>query len=333
MLQCPKEENMAWIELSLNTTHEAIDWVSTLLAATDYTGDIRITKYAKPDLDHLTNGDVVQPAWAFTIHLYLTYDVNASARVEEIDNLLSPLHRTGMTTALQIIIVEEKPAYTGGLSPLIHRIGQRFVVLTPDAPYQAKAPDEVTLRLRGTLTFGSGLHPTTIVSLQLLERYVTPNMQVLDFGAGSGILSVAMAKLGANVLALDNDRIAVRATQEAIRQNGVQQQATVMEGSLGYGNDLGHWMGRNTSDNLPTINVTPTFDLIVANILARVHIALAHDFQHALRTDAHTGFLITAGFTTDYEDEVDAALIEAGFEAIDYERCNEWVAFAHRLKE
>ena len=106
----------------------------------------------------------------------------------------------------------------------------------------------------------------------------------------------------------------------------------VMEGSLGSGNDLGHWMGGSTSDNLPTSNVKSSFDLIVANILARVHIALAHDFQHALRTGAHTGFLITAGFTTDYQEEVDAALIEAGFEAIDYERRNEWVALAHRLK-
>jgi ribosomal protein L11 methyltransferase len=63
-----------------------------------------------------------------------------------------------------------------------------------------------------------------------------------------------------------------------------------------------------------------------------VHIALADDFQRALRrTDAHKGLLITSGFTADYEDEVTIALTEAGLEAVDCERLNEWVALAHRL--
>jgi ribosomal protein L11 methyltransferase len=92
-------------------------------------------------------------------------------------------------------------------------------------------------------------------------------------------------------------------------------------------------MGGNIIDNMPTIDATQTFDLIVTNILARVHIALADDYRHALRrTDARTGLLITAGFTADREEEVDTALVEAGFEAIDCERLNEWVALAHQLK-
>jgi ribosomal protein L11 methyltransferase len=229
-------------------------------------------------------------------------------------------------------VVEEKPTHTEVLNPLVHRIGERFVVLTPDAPYQSEAADEITLRLKTTLSFGSGLHPATIVSLRLLERYIVPTMNVLDLGSGSGILSVAMAKLGANVLALDNDSTAVQATQDAVRRNGVEQQVTVMEGSLGHGSDLGHWMGGDTIDNVPEIKATATFDLIVTNILARVHIALADDFQRALRrTDAQAGLLITAGFTADYEDEVTMALTEAGLEALDCERFNEWVALAHRL--
>lgn len=321
------------MELSIDTTHEAVDWVRTLLAATNYTGDVCITKYTEPDLRSLNDRDVVQPRWAFTICLYLPYDTRASARVEEIVSQLLPLRRTGLSTAVQMTVVEEKPEHTGALSPLVHRIGQRFVVLTPDAPYRSEAADEVTLRLKTTLAFGSGLHPATVVSLQLLERYIFPTMNVLDLGSGSGILSVAMAKLGARVLALDNDSIAVQSTRDAVRRNGVEQQVTVMEGSLGCGSDLGHWMGGDTIDNVPTIMTKATFDLIVTNILARVHIALADDFRRALRrTDARTGLLITAGFTAEQEDEVAKALIEAGFEAVDCERLNEWVALAHRLK-
>lgn len=324
---------MTWMELSIDTKQEAVDWVSTLLAATDYIENIRITKYPKPDLHCLTDQEVVQPRFSFAIHFCLPYDVSVGTRVEKIDHLLEPLQRIGLIAAIQMAVVEEKPAPAGGNSALVHRIGQKFVAIAPDAPYPFEVVDEVTLRLGTTFTFGSGLHPTTVVSVQLLERYIVPAMNVLDLGSGSGILSVAMAKLGARVLALDNDSIAVQATQDAVRRNEVEQWVTVMEGSLGRGSDLGHWMGGDTINNVPTISATATFDLIVANILARVHIALAHDYKRALRrTDAHAGLLITAGFTTDYEDEVTKALIEAGFEAVDCERLNEWVALVHRLK-
>lgn len=324
---------MPWMELSIDTTHEAVDWVRTLLAASNYTGEVQITKYIEPDVPYLTAQDVAQPHWAFTICLYLPYDTRARVCAEEIVNQLSPLHRTGLTAELQMDIVEEKPEQTSAISLLVHRIGQRFVVLSPDAPYESETAEEVTLRLKSTLAFGSGLHPATIVSLQLLERYIVPSMNALDLGSGSGILSVAMAKLGARVLALDNDRMAVLSTWDAVRRNGVDQRVTVMEGSLGSGSNLGHWMGGDTINNVPTMQTSATFDLIVTNILARVHIALANDFRQALRqTDPHGGLLITAGFTVDHEDEVSTALIEAGFEPIDCERFNEWVALAHRLK-
>ena len=324
---------MSWIELSIDTTHEAVDWVSTLLATTDYTGGLTITPYAKPELDSLTDQAVVSPHWAFTIRLYLPYDIGVNARVEKLDHLLQPLHRTGLTTSLETAVVEEKLASRDGTSPLVHRIGQRFVVLRTDVPYPLEAADDIILRLETSLTFGSGLHPATMGCLQLLERYIVPSMNVLDLGCGSGILSVAMAKLGAQVLALDNDQMAVQATQEAVRLNQVEQQVTVWEGSLGGGSELGHWMGGITSENVPTFKSTSAFDLIVTNILARVHIALVQDYKRALRrTDAYGGLLITAGFTSDYEDEVTNTLIDAGFEAVDCARSDEWVVLAHRLK-
>lgn len=316
---------MPLMELSLDTTHEAVDWVCTLLAEIIDIGDIQITKYVeqsqpKPDLAH--------PPWTFTIRLHIPYDVHSRVTVEKIVNLLSPLHRTGLATTIQTTVIEAKSEGADIDNPLIHHIGKRFVVLAADTPYQSQAKDEIILKMKISLAFGSGLHPATILALQLLERYVIPKMNVLDLGSGSGILSVAIAKLGATVLALDNDAIAVQATQDAIAQNQVEQQVTVIKGSLGVGSDLGHWMGRITSNNVSKIESEPTFDLIVANILARVHIALAEDFKRSLR---QPGILITAGFTTDHEENVVTALTEVGFKIIDCERINEWVALAYSL--
>jgi ribosomal protein L11 methyltransferase len=327
---------MSWMELSLNTTHEAIDWVSTLLATVDYKGDVQITKYLEPDaVGLIRSANLVQPdlersPWMFTICLYLP-DGYTETAIEKIADRLSPLHRIGQISALQTAVVAEKPIGSD-TARLVPRIGKRFVVLADHASDQFLAADEIGLKLKQSLAFGSGLHPTTIVSLCLLERHILPNMSGLDLGSGSGILSVAIAKLGAQVLALDNDKMAVAATQDAIRRNGLEHQVVVMEGSLGRGSELGHWLGGEGVTSVPTINPESRFDFIVANIFARVHIALAADFGRSLRRTAHPGLLITAGFTTDYEDEVNAALTTAGFEAIDCERSNEWVALAHRLK-
>ncbi|HEY9833146.1 MAG TPA: 50S ribosomal protein L11 methyltransferase [Stenomitos sp.] len=323
---------MSWMELSLDTTHEAVDWVCTLLAEIKDINDVRITQYADSNRSQPAEGDVSQPSWTFTIRFYLNHEACSRQDVEKIVTLLLPLNRTGLATELQVRVVDDKPTQDEGLNPFRNRIGKRFVVLTPDALYQSEAANDIPLRLKTTLSFGSGLHPATMLSLRLLERYIVPSMNVLDLGSGSGILSIAMAKLGATVLALDNDSTAVQATQDAVSWNGVEQQVTVMEGSLGGGSDLGHWMGGNTTENIPKIEATERFDGIVANILARVHIALADDFHRALRrTATHPGLLITAGFTNDYEGEVTSSLTEAGFETIDCERFNEWVALAYRL--
>src|SRR6476646_7613295 len=258
---------MSWIELSLDTTPEAVDWVQTLLAGTGYQGDIQITAYddTHRELESCCpqKPETIPPGWAFTICLYLPYDIRVRTRIAEIESVLSPLHRTGLTTELQTAIVEEKPTSSEALNSLVHRIGDRFVVLLGDVPYQPKTADEVILRIKTSLAFGSGLHPATRLSLQLLERHVLPDMYTLDLGSGSGILSVAMAKLGAQVLALDNDRVAVQSTQDAVERNGVAPQVQVMEGSLGGGSELGHWMGGDISDHLSAVKAIAEFDLIM----------------------------------------------------------------------
>ncbi len=306
---------MTWIELSLDTTAEAVDWVYTLLAETQGVEDVNLANY-QPQADS-TN-------WMFTLWFYLPHDRQSRSRVDTIAQLLSPLHRTGLTTELETTVVETKlPASQN--SPA-HPIGQRFVVLATDAVYPS-SPDEILLRLKPSLAFGSGLHPATVLSLRLLERSVTAGMKALDLGCGTGILSVAIAKLGAQVLALDNDAIAVQATQTTIQDNQLEAQVTVQCGSLGKGSSLGHWLSSTLTQEVSTIQAFD-LDLIAANILGRIHIQLAADYRNALSPN---GLLITAGFTTDQEAEVVAALQAVGFTALEYERSGDWVAIAHQL--
>jgi ribosomal protein L11 methyltransferase len=334
---------MAWIELSLDATQEAVDWISTLLSTIEYDGEINVTPYQTDDATDRSiafdrdapdaSGNLAsEPDWAFTIYLYLPEQA-PQAEIEQIRNLLLPLQRTELATDLRLAEVDEQHSPVQHLSPGIRRIGQRFVVLAPNSTYQPHSVRDIPLTLETSRSFGSGLHPTTVISLRLLERHIVPAMYVLDLGSGTGILSVAMAKLGARVLALDNDRLAVQATQAAISLNQVEPTVTAMEGSLGRGSDLGHWMGRETIGTVPTVEPAGAFDLIIANILPWIHIKLASDFRQALQPSSSHRLLLTAGYTTEYEPEVVNALADVGFESIDREQQDEWVALAFRLEE
>jgi ribosomal protein L11 methyltransferase len=312
---------MSWIELSLDTTNEAVDWICTLLANAIAAEDMHISEYRDRSAE-----------WTFTIQMYLSEDTQIYQRIEAISSILKPLHRTGMTTELQTFVVDQKPPKMehNPENSLIRRIGDRFVILSADSDYQTSNSQEIVLRLQNSLAFGSGLHPATILSLQLIERHVQPSLHALDLGSGSGILSVALAKLGAMVLAIDNDRIAVSATQDAVERNQVSSQVTVTEASLGSASQLGHWMGGDSIEAVTEIKANGQFDLIVANIFARVHISLAAEFYKALRnTSTHSGILITAGYTSDREEDVTSAMIEAGFAVCDRVQIDEWIAIAY----
>ena len=313
---------MSWIELSLDTTAEAVDWVWTLLTKAIAVEDMQISEYQ----DRQTN-----TKWKFTIQIYLLEDARIHQRIEAIAAILAPLYRASLTTELQTFVVEQKPYQIEQniKNSLIRRIGDRFVILSADSIYQASNSQEIILRLQNSLAFGTGLHPTTILSLQLLERHVKPSMHILDLGSGSGILSVAIAKLGASVLAIDNDSIAVTATQDAVQLNQVASQVTVTCGSLGSASQLGHWLGGDSIESVPEIKANAQFDLIAANIFARIHISLAAEFYKALRsTSIHSGILITAGYTSDREEDITVAMSKAGLAVYDRAQIDEWIAIA-----
>lgn len=317
---------MPWLELSVDVRQEAVDWVATLLAAHEFSGEVSIAPWNTSSAGF--PGEAEPAPWDYTVRWYLPGSPASNALVSKLAEALSPLERVGLIDALHTRLVAEQQPSSNTRRLLEQRIGQRFVLLPPDA--KQRSQDTLAIRLAPSLAFGSGLHPATTLSLQLLERHVRAGMQVLDLGSGSGILSVAMAKIGARVVALDNDPVAVAATQDAVRRNGVAQNVTVMHGSLGAGSNLGHWMGWTTFDDVPVVTHEP-FDLIVANILARMHLALAADYQQALKRGAGGGVLITAGYATDREEVVTEALQAVGFSALDRVQDEEWVALAHVL--
>jgi ribosomal protein L11 methyltransferase len=192
-------------------------------------------------------------------------------------------------------------------------IGARFIIKPSWASPPILESGRMIIELDPGAAFGTGLHPTTRLCLLSLEKYLKPGMSVLDLGTGTGILSIAAAKLGAEgVLALDIDPIAVKAAQSNIKQNAVDHHIQTRRGTL--------------SDRAQK-KYESAFDLVLANITSRAISDLSQGFAKVLKPG---GRLIVSGIHPQGLDEVLIKLALANFSLENIERDGEWYAVIAR---
>lgn len=166
------------------------------------------------------------------------------------------------------------------------------------------------LHIEPGLAFGTGTHSTTKLCLETLENYVTPASHVLDIGCGSGILSIAALLLGAaDAVGVDIDELAVKTA----RENGVQNQLTPPRFTVLQG-DLAN-------------QVTGTYNLVVANIVADVILLFAKDVGRFLSDD---GVFVASGIIAEREEEVRTGLEAAGLSIIARQEEKGWLALVSR---
>ena len=192
-----------------------------------------------------------------------------------------------------------------GLGP--RKVSNRIVV-KPTWTEWAAAPDEVVIDIDPQMAFGTGEHATTRGSLRLLDAAIRAGDRVLDVGSGSGILSIAAARLGAQrVIAIEYDPDANLNARENLEQNDVADRVQILEEMA-------------DSELLATLG---RFDVIVANILSGVIRPLLPAFHRAL---APGGRLIVSGIMKDESADVvrDAEAAGLYVAAVDEEPEEEW---------
>ena len=169
----------------------------------------------------------------------------------------------------------------------------------------------VVLNLDPGLAFGTGTHETTRLCLQAVEKYTTPDTEMLDVGCGSGILSVAALLLGAkSAVGVDIDEMAVKTAKENAVLNGVEDRFTVLAGNL-------------------TDKVEGKYNVVAANIVADAIIMLSKDIKNYMYDDS---VYIMSGIIDTRVDDVLNAIGDT-FEIKEKLLENGWCCLVATLKE
>lgn len=188
-------------------------------------------------------------------------------------------------------------------------VGRGFVVAPPwDIP---RTSERVALIIEPGRAFGTGHHGSTAGCLEAIERLAIPEAprSAIDLGTGSGILAIALARLGTGrVLAVDDDPDAVAAARGNAARNAVHDRVECL-----------------VSD-VATLLAAPA-PLVVANILATAHRRLAARYGTLVARD---GALVLGGILDAETGDVDAALRQVGWRLHDTVRCDGWSTLVFR---
>lgn len=190
-----------------------------------------------------------------------------------------------------------------GLAP--RRVGSRFLI-TPTWCDPVVEPDDLVITLDPGMAFGNAEHGTTRGCLRLLETVVRPGDRVQDVGAGSGVLAIAAALLGASrVLAVEADPSAVPTARENVDAHGLGDRVTVVE----------------TRADAGSVAASGVWDGIVANIETGVLTPLLPGFAVALRPG---GWLVLSGILADQLEPLVAEAARHGLERSTIDEDGEW---------
>ena len=287
---------MAWQELSISVPHEYVEPISYLFG-----------RYGKG-----LSTEVAGNGWV----LLRTYMTSGSRqRLARIDVGVRLVAAVAPIGPLEIRDLPEDEDWQNSWKShfRILRIGEHLVI-KPTWLELDPGPDDIVIELDPGIAFGTGYHPTTDTCLQALEQHITPGMAVLDLGTGSGILTIAAIKLGAEqVTALDIESQAVTAARRNFRRCGINKQVRLGRGSVPHATAS-----------------AGQFDLAVANISAR---GVADRCPFILTALKPGGLFIASGLLQTQKEEVASAAEPLGFTLVSEWPREEWVTLLFKAPD
>jgi ribosomal protein L11 methyltransferase len=221
---------------------------------------------------------------------------------EAVDELCDSLERAGASvrqTALGQVDWSTRWITRVG----VQRVGR--IAVAPPWMSDDIADVEIPILIEPAMAFGTGEHETTRGVLALMQALVEPGALVADLGAGSGVLAIAAAKLGAaRVVAIEMDPDAIGNAMENVERNGVASQVTVLEG-----------------DAAALLPLVAPVSLVLANIISSVVIDLSPIMHRALPSG---GRAVISGILVSEREHVVSSLTVDGWILESELREGEW---------
>ncbi len=295
---------MSWTELSITVPGEYAEPVSHLFskhgegaAVVEMPGGYNPDEGEHPNLNA-----------AVVVKTYLPEDATLSSRRTMIDVGLKLIAYLCPLPDLVVRSVPDDEWKNQKFEPV--RIG-RHILISPSGSEPNARANDIVIPLEPGLAFGTGHHPTTAMVLAAMEEADLSGKAVLDAGCGSGILSIAAAKMGASrVLGFDVEKDAVRSTTQNVERAGVSGVVDVFHGSL------------------PDERVSHgAFDVILANISTNVLKLLSGELMAALSPE---GQIIASGVLEERYEETEQAFSDVGASLHGKQTVEDWTSFKVR---
>jgi ribosomal protein L11 methyltransferase len=305
---------MLWLEVTVQAHPDAVESVSELISR--YTDETVAIEEPIELIDEGQEYRVLQGK-PVLIHGYLPMDGSEDETRRKIEEGLWHFSSLGahFVGDLQTRVVREED-WANAWKEYFHvtHIGKRLVIRPSWRDY-TPVNQEVMLTLDPGMAFGTGLHPTTRMCLEQLELRVRPGMRILDVGTGSGILSIAAAKLGAaSVYGIDNSSVAAESATANVAMNGLADNVKIVLGLL---------------DEAEAERMAGQYDLVVANIIAHIIGGMAPQLARVLAPD---GILLISGIIEARRQDAEGPLRAAGLEPVEQTMIEDWLALAWRKR-
>lgn len=307
---------MKWSEISIHTTNEAVEPISNILYEAGASGIVIEDSFELTKEREDRFGEIYQldpndfPDEGVIIKAYLPVNSFLGETVEEIKQAINNLILFNIDIGINKVTISEvhEEEWATAWKKYYHpvKISSKFTIVPTWEEYEPVQSDELIIELDPGMAFGTGTHPTTVMSIQALERTVKKGDLVIDVGTGSGVLSIASALLEAGkITALDLDEVAVQSAKLNIKLNQVDQHITVKQNNLLDG-------------------INDQADIIVGNLLAEIILRFTDDAYRLLNSG---GYFITSGIINQKRNEVENALLQSGFTIQETLLMEDWVTF------
>ncbi len=233
---------------------------------------------------------------------FLTSDLTEEVKFE-VEASLSKLPRGGNILSREAIDDRNWNEEWEKNLPIV-KVDEKLTIAPKERASEVEAEELIVITPK--MSFGTGEHATTRLSCRLMRLAVETNSRWIDVGAGTGVLAIFAAKLGAkSVLAFDNNEWSVENAAENIDLNDCSDKVEMRDADL---------------DEIEL----PVADGIAANLFKNLLIPAFPKFYDSLKPSG--GVLIVSGVLKFDESEVKSAAADAGFEFVESLVEDEWIA-------